>query len=131
MVALPTEKQAQRFTVNVIIAFVPAVILGLLFGKVIKAHLFTPVVVATTFIVGGFIILWAERRQAVAAFRRGEIKVLSNVDLFGEGFDVPSADASILLRPGDAAGKVTVDWESIRAKEQQELDEEKRRNGRK
>ena len=40
-----------------------------------------------------------ERRQAVAAFRRGEIKVLSNVDLFGEGFDVPSADASILLRP--------------------------------
>jgi len=40
-----------------------------------------------------------ERRQAVAAFRRGEIKVLSNVDLFGEGFDVPSADASIMLRP--------------------------------
>ncbi len=39
------------------------------------------------------------RRQAVAAFRRGEIKVLSNVDLFGEGFDVPSADASIMLRP--------------------------------
>jgi undecaprenyl-diphosphatase len=36
--------------------------LGLLFGKFIKAHLFTPWVVATTFIVGGFIILWAERR---------------------------------------------------------------------
>jgi len=42
---------------------VPAVILGLLFGKAIKAHLFTPAVVATTFIVGGFIILWAERRR--------------------------------------------------------------------
>lgn len=40
-----------------------------------------------------------ERRQAVAAFRRGEIKVLCNVDLFGEGFDVPSADASLMLRP--------------------------------
>jgi DNA repair protein RadD len=40
-----------------------------------------------------------ERRQAVAAFRRGEIKILCNVDLFGEGFDVPSADASIMLRP--------------------------------
>jgi undecaprenyl-diphosphatase len=38
------------------------VLLGLLFGKMIKAHLFTPVVVASTFIVGGFIILWAERR---------------------------------------------------------------------
>ena len=63
VLALPTEKQAQRFTLNVLIAFVPAVILGLLFGKAIKAHLFTPVVVASTFIIGGFIILWAERRQ--------------------------------------------------------------------
>ena len=62
--ALPSDKQAQRFALNVFIAFVPAVVLGLLFGKAIKAHLFTPVVVASTFIVGGFIILWAEKRQA-------------------------------------------------------------------
>jgi len=66
LVALPTERQAQRFALNVFIGFVPAVLLGLLFGKAIKAHLFTPVVVATTFIVGGFIILWAERRAPVA-----------------------------------------------------------------
>lgn len=65
LVALPTERQAQRFAVNVAIGFVPAVLLGLLFGKFIKAHLFTPTIVATTFIVGGFIILWAERRQAI------------------------------------------------------------------
>ena len=64
LVALPTERQAQRFALNVFIGFLPAVVLGLLFGKVIKEHLFTPVVVATTFIVGGFIILWAEKRQA-------------------------------------------------------------------
>ncbi len=64
LVALPTEKQAQRFALNVFIAFVPAVVLGLLFGKAIKANLFTPVVVASTFIIGGFIILWAEKRQA-------------------------------------------------------------------
>jgi len=64
IVALPTEKQAQQFALNVLIAFIPAVVLGLLFGKAIKAHLFTPAVVATTFILGGFIILWAERRQA-------------------------------------------------------------------
>jgi undecaprenyl-diphosphatase len=63
LVALPTEKQAQQFALNVLIAFVPAVLLGLLFGKAIKAHLFTPVVVASTFIIGGFVILWAERRQ--------------------------------------------------------------------
>ncbi|WP_066704930.1 undecaprenyl-diphosphate phosphatase [Curvibacter delicatus] len=67
LVALPTQKQAQQFALNVLIAFVPAVLLGLLFGKAIKAHLFTPVVVASTFIIGGFIILWAEKRQANAA----------------------------------------------------------------
>ncbi len=63
VLALPTEKQAQRFALNVLIAFFPAVILGLLYGKAIKAHLFNPVVVASMFIIGGFIILWAERRQ--------------------------------------------------------------------
>ena len=67
VVALPTQKSAQRFALNVLIAFLPAVVLGLLFGKAIKAHLFTPVVVATTFIIGGFIILWAEKRQANVA----------------------------------------------------------------
>ena len=65
--ALPTQKQAQQFALNVLIAFIPAVVLGLLFGKAIKAHLFTPWVVASTFIIGGFIILWAEKRQANAA----------------------------------------------------------------
>ncbi len=71
LVALPSNnasgKQAQKFVLNVLIAFIPAVVLGLLFGKAIKAHLFTPVVVASTFIVGGFIILWAEKRQQNAA----------------------------------------------------------------
>ena len=66
VVALPTQKQAQQLAVNVAIAFTPAVVLGLLFGKAIKAHLFTPTVVASTFIIGGFIILWAEARQARA-----------------------------------------------------------------
>jgi undecaprenyl-diphosphatase len=61
---LPSSKLSQRFAINVLIAFTPAVVLGLLFGKAIKANLFNPVVVASTFIIGGFIILWAEKRQA-------------------------------------------------------------------
>jgi len=65
-VGLASDVVARRFALNVAIGFVPAVILGLLFGKMIKAHLFTPVVVATTFILGGFVILWAERRQSTA-----------------------------------------------------------------
>ena len=63
---LSSQPQARRFVLNVAVAFLPAVVLGLLFGKAIKAHFFTPTVVATTFILGGFIILWAERRQASA-----------------------------------------------------------------
>ena len=66
VLGLPTQSQARALVRNVLIAFVPAVVLGLLFGKAIKAHLFTPEVVASTFILGGFIILWAERRQAAA-----------------------------------------------------------------
>jgi undecaprenyl-diphosphatase len=62
----PKDEQARRFVINVAIGFAPAVVLGLLLGKAIKAHLFTPTVVATAFIVGGFIILWAERRQTRA-----------------------------------------------------------------
>lgn len=63
IVALPTEREAQRFALNVAIAFFPAVLLGLAFGKAIQANLFRPSVVATTLIIGGFIILWAERRK--------------------------------------------------------------------
>jgi len=67
LVDLPSQKQAQKFAINVLIAFLPAVVLGLLFGKTIKDHLFTPVVVASTFIIGGFVILWAERRQKISS----------------------------------------------------------------
>lgn len=57
------EEAARRFTLNLFIAFLPLAILGLLFGKVIKAHLFAPLPVALAFIIGGLIILWAEKRQ--------------------------------------------------------------------
>ena len=52
---------AQRFTVNLIIATLPAVVLGLAFKQVIELYLFKPVPVALAFVVGGFIILLAER----------------------------------------------------------------------
>jgi undecaprenyl-diphosphatase len=61
-VGLAADPLARRFALNVLIGFLPAAVLGLAVGKAIKAHLFTPQVVATTFILGAFIILWAERR---------------------------------------------------------------------
>ncbi len=87
IVALPAERSAQRFALNVFIGFFPAVILGLLFGKAIKANLFTPAVVATTFIVGGFIILWAERRQSAGgtAVRVHNVDDMSPLDALKVG----------------------------------------------
>jgi undecaprenyl-diphosphatase len=84
---LPTDRQARQFALNVLIAFVPAVILGLLFGKVIKAHLFTPVVVASTFIIGGFVILWAEKRHAgnPAAARIDSVDAMTWLDALKVG----------------------------------------------
>ncbi len=58
-----SDRGAQRFVLNLTVAFVPLAVLGLLFGKAIKATLFKPVPVAIAFIVGAFVILWAERRE--------------------------------------------------------------------
>ncbi len=78
--------RARRFVLNVAIGFLPAVVLGLLFGKAVKAHLFTPVVVASTFILGGFVILWAERRQrAGRAVRVAEVDAMSPLDALKVG----------------------------------------------
>ncbi|PSS57828.1 undecaprenyl-diphosphate phosphatase [Pseudomonas sp. BBP2017] len=65
VLGLPKEQQAQRFTVNLLIAFMPAVVLGVLFADLIHAFLFNPITVAAALVVGGVIMLWAERRQHV------------------------------------------------------------------
>ncbi|NWB93796.1 undecaprenyl-diphosphate phosphatase [Pseudomonas agarici] len=62
---LPTQRTAQRFTVNLLVAFMPAVILGVLFKEAIATYLFNPITVATALVVGGLVILWAERREHV------------------------------------------------------------------
>ena len=84
IVALPSDREAQRFALNVLVAFIPAVVLGLLLGKAIKEHLFTPAVVASTFILGGFVILWAERRRA-AAVRVAEVDDMTPWDALKVG----------------------------------------------
>ncbi|OLC66788.1 MAG: undecaprenyl-diphosphatase [Betaproteobacteria bacterium 13_1_40CM_4_64_4] len=57
------DRGAQRFVLNLLIAFLPAAILGLAFGSAIKAKLFAPAPVAGAFIAGAFVILWVERRM--------------------------------------------------------------------
>ena len=83
-VGFKSEPRARRFVLNVAIGFFPAVVLGLMFGKAIKAHLFTPTVVASTFIIGGLIILWAERRPA-SAVRIHSVDDMSPMDALKVG----------------------------------------------
>ena len=63
LTGLPVRPDARRFVLNVVIATIPAAVLGLLFEKTIKDALFAPVPVAFALVVGGVIILWAEARQ--------------------------------------------------------------------
>ena len=65
LVSVTSEPLSRRLAINLFVAFLPAAILGFLFLKEIKAYLFNPMVVATALIVGGVVILWAERRDHV------------------------------------------------------------------
>jgi undecaprenyl-diphosphatase len=98
---LRSDRSAQRFVVNLAIAFMPLAVLGLTFGKVIKAHLFQPVPVALAFILGGVFILWAERRQHV-------IRVQSVDDLtWRDALKLGFAQALALI-PGTSRSGATI-----------------------
>ncbi|HLA36329.1 MAG TPA: undecaprenyl-diphosphate phosphatase [Rhodocyclaceae bacterium] len=98
---LGRDPDSQRFVINLIIAFMPLAVLGLLFGKAIKENLFNPVTVATTFILGGFIILWAERRQH--RIRVTRVEDLDVIDAFKLGL----AQACALI-PGTSRSGATI-----------------------
>jgi undecaprenyl-diphosphatase len=100
--ALPYQAEAQRFVLNVFIGFLPAVFLGLLFGKLIKEHLFTPEVVATTFILGGFIILWAERRPPAS------VRIRSVEDMRGRDALMVGLVQCFAMIPGTSRSGATI-----------------------
>ncbi|QLC72576.1 undecaprenyl-diphosphate phosphatase [Pseudomonas sp. LPB0260] len=62
VLGLPKERVAQRFTGNLLIAFIPAVLLGVTFADLIHEFLFNPITVASALVVGGVAMLWAEQR---------------------------------------------------------------------
>jgi undecaprenyl-diphosphatase len=96
------DGKQRRFVLNVLIGFLPAALLGVLFSKAIKAHLFTPAVVATTFILGAFVILWAERRPASAA-RIHSVDELTPLDALKVGIA-----QSFALIPGTSRSGATI-----------------------
>ncbi len=98
---LGRDAAARRFVANLAIAFLPLAVLGLLFGKAIKAHLFQPVPVALAFIAGAFVILWAERREHVV--RIHSVDELTWQDALKLGF----AQAFALI-PGTSRSGATI-----------------------
>ena len=56
-----TEWAAARFVIGVLLAFLPAAVIGALAYPIIKTHLFDVRIVCVTLIVGGFVLLWVDR----------------------------------------------------------------------
>lgn len=102
---LLTDVKSQKFVANLVIAFLPAALLGLMFASKIKAVLFKPVPVALAFIVGGFIILWVERRNKAnpIAVRIVSVDEMSALDAFKVG----CAQAFALI-PGTSRSGATI-----------------------
>ncbi|AKZ64449.1 UDP pyrophosphate phosphatase [Herbaspirillum hiltneri N3] len=102
-----TDRKAQRLVINLIIAFLPAAILGFLFSKKIKAVLFAPVPVAIAFIVGGLVILWVERRNkgrmGYSSSRIDSVDDMTPLDAFKVG----CAQAFALI-PGTSRSGATI-----------------------
>ena len=63
VMSLGSRASSRRFILNLVIATIPAAVLGILFGKYIKSYLFAPIPVALAFIGGALVIFWAEKRQ--------------------------------------------------------------------
>ena len=100
-----TDPKQQKFILNVMIAFMPLAILGLVFGKMIKAALFHPVPVALSFIIGGFVILWVEGRQKAnpVSVRVQEIDDMTMLDAFKVG-----CAQAVALIPGTSRSGATI-----------------------
>jgi undecaprenyl-diphosphatase len=81
VVGLPSQPEARRFTLNVIIATIPAIVLGLLFEKSIKSALFSPVPVAFALVAGGVVILWAEARQRASGESAARVRRVDDLSV--------------------------------------------------
>ncbi len=68
--SVTTDRQVQHFWLAIMIAFIPAAVVGLATRSFIKDHLFSPVVVAISLIVGGILFIVIERSLATGKRRR-------------------------------------------------------------
>ena len=106
--SLSTSSASRRFVMNLLIASVPAMGLAFVFGKHIKAVLFAPIPVATAFIVGAFIIFWAESRQSKSIISSEKVSIKSVDDLTPlDALKVGLAQCAALI-PGTSRSGATI-----------------------
>ena len=110
---LASERRSQKFMLNLMIAFLPAALLGLLFASRIKEKLFSAVPVALAFIIGGLIILWVERRHRqiggadnAAADRLARIQSVDDMSAL-DALKIGCAQAFALI-PGTSRSGATI-----------------------
>jgi undecaprenyl-diphosphatase len=110
LAGLPNDPKQQKFALNLVVAFLPAAILGLLFSKKIKEHLFAPVPVALAFIVGGLVILWVEKRNKGSnddgSYRTSRIESVDDMTIM-DAFKIGCAQAFALI-PGTSRSGATI-----------------------
>ncbi|RJL05564.1 undecaprenyl-diphosphate phosphatase [Paracoccus aestuarii] len=69
----PHDPAARRFIAAILVAFLPAAVIGVLAHGFIKTVLFeTPMLIAVMLILGGFILLWVDRRAVAPVYARAE-----------------------------------------------------------
>jgi undecaprenyl-diphosphatase len=109
LAGLPNDRKQQKFALNLVVAFLPAAVLGLLFSKKIKEHLFAPVPVALAFIVGGFVILWVENRNKASNEGSKQVARIDSVDdmTIMDAFKIGCAQAFALI-PGTSRSGATI-----------------------
>ena len=101
LAGLAVDRAAQRFALNLLVAFLPAAVLGLAFGRLIKSQLFSAIPVALAFVVGGLIILWVEKRP-----RRAVVESVDDMT-WRDALKVGIAQAFALI-PGTSRSGATI-----------------------
>ena len=101
VLGLPRQAAAQTFTINLVVAFLPAAVLGVLFADSIERTLFNPVTVAMALVVGGILMLWAERRT-----HRVEVEAVDAMD-WRHALKIGCAQCVALI-PGTSRAAATI-----------------------
>jgi undecaprenyl-diphosphatase len=98
---------AQRFAINVMVACLPVIVLAKIFGDFIESKMFTPLVVALAFIIGGVVILFVESISAKTNWQNARIQTLDDLN-WRDALKVGLAQCLAVLFPGTSRSGATI-----------------------